>query len=1298
MRRSAGIPEPCRTFRGAAMRRMVALLALVVLGTAGVLRGVAAASPTPTGFYYPLDSFDRNDGYAGWLEGGPKPGGSYYWHDGAGKKVIGYHLGVDMKADVGTPVYAVAGGTVLLRSLNGWGDGNVGLAILHETADAGPFVAVYGHIKSTLLKGSTVDPHQPLGTVGPWTGGNHLHFGVHPGGGLWGNPLGRTEINNWPKDFGFVHPLQWIEKHVPVGPARPVRIKTLGTIGGILIRGRYVGRENVGLLLQPGSYEVSFTDENGFKTPFPRTLVVPIPLDPGPRPLDDGEISTTGEYHLRFNSEFMRHVTVQDGEVRRPGEQFRKIWELRNTGADTWTPDYTLRYGDGDDFGPNRIVHLPRNVGPGDSVEIGVDLTVGNVRGIQNSNWQIHTPDGAGFGVRVGVRVDIQPAVEGSIQPGQRPDGSIDSRFVSAFERNVGRSAVGRPLDFVREFGGGQLQEFDEGDGGRGNLSAPGGSDKVFWVHGEIYKKYDAEINAALVQGDLVNPLGLPVQDEEEAPRSRWDHDGRESQFQRGRIVYHKGGAFGGRAFEVHGRIYEVYLAQGGPGDWLGYPVTDEFRNDRGAQQSNFEGGYITSTDGGANYQAFHFDGDRWKAIWAWQSPHVELARGRSARLEVRFINAGTETWTRDCVHLGTSRDRDRISVFQRDDIVDWNPSGWASDNRIYMQQDSVPPGGVATFIFWMSPYGDQNYEVGHSYQEFFELVADCPGGGWFPENPGRYKDVWWYVKYTGEPEERVAQFVRQGVGDHAGLSHLELYVGQVVQNLWVEYRNLGRDTWFNNTTQQPVITLGTSDPRERKSSFFFGEWWPEAARASVHRDVSALEQAVPPLGTGRFRFHIKAPISIPEDPFIYNETFEPVQDSLRWYFGRGSEVTWRITVKRDPAPPRITSVRFEPGSPSRSGTIKLHVEASDPETGVQHIRAFAVTAPDGTGNGTRVPLEPSDVYDQPSATFTWNASNPEQFPDGVHRIEIEAWDYAGNWRRAGDPGTYHYFVLDRQGPQVELYRTVPQPKDRSGWNTTPVTITLSAADPSGIGGLFYAWDQHAQFQQYQSPMSAPEGLHRLYYYAVDGVGNRGALRSTIFRVDTGLPDTEITSSSVDSHVRSASFSFRGTDAVSTAAELAFSYQVDGGAWSSWSAATTADLTGLDYGAHSFRVKARDTVGNDDDTPASQTIVVEYGGTLLILPRKRDYGNVRVGQTLTLPLTFQNTSDTETMSLSLDGLAQPFRILDKPPALLAPGASARIRVSFTPTDVRPYKRTLLIRCSDPRKVVEFPLTGTGVAP
>jgi hypothetical protein len=87
--------------------------------------------------------------------------------------------------------------------------------------------------------------------------------------------------------------------------------------------------------------------------------------------------------------------------------------------------------------------------------------------------------------------------------------------------------------------------------------------------------------------------------------------------------------------------------------------------------------------------------------------------------------------------------------------------------------------------------------------------------------------------------------------------------------------------------------------------------------------------------------------------------------------------------------------------------------------------------------------------------------------------------------------------------------------------------------------------------------------------------------------VDTTPPDTTISSGPTGSTpLTAASFSFTATEAGST-----FECKLDSGSWSG--CISPKSLSGLTVGSHAFSVRAKDSAGNVDPTPASRSWTVE---------------------------------------------------------------------------------------------------------
>jgi RHS repeat-associated protein len=118
------------------------------------------------------------------------------------------------------------------------------------------------------------------------------------------------------------------------------------------------------------------------------------------------------------------------------------------------------------------------------------------------------------------------------------------------------------------------------------------------------------------------------------------------------------------------------------------------------------------------------------------------------------------------------------------------------------------------------------------------------------------------------------------------------------------------------------------------------------------------------------------------------------------------------------------------------------------------------------------------------------------------------------------------------------------------------------------------------------------DGGQTLVADAVDHAGNtRSVTRAVI--VDNTPPETQVTGHETDD--ASATFTVAGHDNLTPAGSLVFAWRLDGGSYSPFTGATSAAVTNVPEGTHTFEVKARDLAGNEDPTPATRTFTVLFG-------------------------------------------------------------------------------------------------------
>jgi hypothetical protein len=95
---------------------------------------------------------------------------------------------------------------------------------------------------------------------------------------------------------------------------------------------------------------------------------------------------------------FMADITVPDGSPMEPGVAFTKTWRLQNGGTCTWTTAYSVVFVDGDQMGAPGVIGLPTAVGPGQIIDVSVEMTAPSANGHYRGNWMLRNAAGVLFG------------------------------------------------------------------------------------------------------------------------------------------------------------------------------------------------------------------------------------------------------------------------------------------------------------------------------------------------------------------------------------------------------------------------------------------------------------------------------------------------------------------------------------------------------------------------------------------------------------------------------------------------------------------------------------------------------------------------------------------------------------------------------------------------------------------------------------------------------------------------------------------------------------------------------------
>jgi len=110
--------------------------------------------------------------------------------------------------------------------------------------------------------------------------------------------------------------------------------------------------------------------------------------------------TTTASAAVCYHAQFIADVTIPDGTNFAPGTAFKKTWRLKNIGTCTWNSnDVSLIFDSGERMGAPASLAIPTNVGPGQTVDITVDMTAPSAAGRYFGYWKFKSNSGGNFGI-----------------------------------------------------------------------------------------------------------------------------------------------------------------------------------------------------------------------------------------------------------------------------------------------------------------------------------------------------------------------------------------------------------------------------------------------------------------------------------------------------------------------------------------------------------------------------------------------------------------------------------------------------------------------------------------------------------------------------------------------------------------------------------------------------------------------------------------------------------------------------------------------------------------------------------
>lgn len=131
---------------------------------------------------------------------------------------------------------------------------------------------------------------------------------------------------------------------------------------------------------------LSATPSSGFTPTATSSVPATITLIPSPIFTSTPAATATPNCPL---AQFVTDVTIPDGTVMNPGQNFNKKWRLKNIGACAWN-GYSLVFDSGESLnGP--ATKAIASVNPGQEIDIDVDLKAPNTAGTYRSYWRLVT-------------------------------------------------------------------------------------------------------------------------------------------------------------------------------------------------------------------------------------------------------------------------------------------------------------------------------------------------------------------------------------------------------------------------------------------------------------------------------------------------------------------------------------------------------------------------------------------------------------------------------------------------------------------------------------------------------------------------------------------------------------------------------------------------------------------------------------------------------------------------------------------------------------------------------------------
>lgn len=112
--------------------------------------------------------------------------------------------------------------------------------------------------------------------------------------------------------------------------------------------------------------------------------------------------------------------TVQDDTAFAPGQTFTMSWRIQNDGDSTWTTKYRLRHYSGELFGAPKEIFLDKEVKPGETLDITVEMKAPTAPGEYRTDWVLSNENLRNFKDPIFLKIKVV-APTGTATPTKEP-------------------------------------------------------------------------------------------------------------------------------------------------------------------------------------------------------------------------------------------------------------------------------------------------------------------------------------------------------------------------------------------------------------------------------------------------------------------------------------------------------------------------------------------------------------------------------------------------------------------------------------------------------------------------------------------------------------------------------------------------------------------------------------------------------------------------------------------------------------------------------------------------------------